>query len=156
MKKIILAILIAVSPMIAKDDSGKQNPFFNVKSNEGSSFLLDSLPHFMGMYMKHGGMHKIKPTDEQEIVLEKQFSKMVKIIMPAREKIRKIENEIVSKVVFEGKSEKEMIPQLLEVADLKKKLTNLQIECLNVFKKTLTKEQYQVMIDMSIKHSKER
>lgn len=155
MKKIVLAILIALSPMIAKD-SGEQNPFFNVKSNEGGSFLLDSLPHFMGMYMKHGGMHKIKPTDEQEIVLEKQFSKMVKIIMPAREKIRKIENEIVSKVVFDGATEKELASQLAEVANMKKKLTDLQIECLNVFKKTLTKEQYQMMIDMAIKHAKER
>jgi len=156
MKKIILAILIALSPMIAKDSTGKQNPFFNVKNSDGGSFLLDSLPHFMGMYMKHGGMHKIKPSEEQEVVLEKQFEKMVKVIIPSREKIRKIENEIVFKVVFEGAGEKELIPQLSEVADLKKKLTNIQIECLNIFKKTLTKEQYQVMIDMAIKHSKER
>lgn len=156
MKKIILAILIAWSPIIADENATEQNPFFNIKSNEGSAFLLDSMPHFMGMYMKHGGMHKIKPTDEQEIILEKLFSKMVKVIIPSKEKIREIENEIVSKVIFEGKSKKEMLPLLLEVSDLKNKLTNLQIECLNIFKKTLTKEQYQMMIDMAIKHSKER
>jgi len=156
MKKIILAILIALSPMIAKDSAGKQNPFFNVKNSDGGSFLLDSLPHFMGIYMKDGGMYKIKLNTEQEDILEKQFEKMVKDIMPLREKIRKIEDEIVFKVVFEGASQKELITRLSEVADLKKKLTNIQIECLNIFKKTLTKEQYQTMIDMAIKHSKER
>lgn len=156
MKKIVLAILIALSPIIAQESSEKQNPFFNVKESNGGSFLLDSLPHFMGMYMKHGGMQKINLTDKQEIVIEKQFAKMVKVIMPSREKIKKIENEIVLKVVHHGAKEKELEAQLLDVANLKMKLTNIQIECLNIFRDTLTKEQYQVMIDMAIKHSKER
>lgn len=120
MKKIILAILIALSPMMAKDYIEKQNPFFNVKSSEGAMFLLDSMPHFMGMYMKHGAMHKIKPNEKQEIALEKQFSKIVKIIIPIREKIRKIENEIVLKVVFDGAGKQELVSQLSQVADLKK------------------------------------
>ncbi|MEA3330472.1 MAG: hypothetical protein U9Q29_02115, partial [Campylobacterota bacterium] len=70
--------------------------------------------------MKHGAMHKIKPNEKQEIALEKQFSKIVKIIIPIREKIRKIENEIVLKVVFDGAGKQELVSQLSQVADLKK------------------------------------
>ena len=155
MKRIILAILIAWTPIMAKESSGIQNPFFQLKEGNREAFLLDSMPHFMGMYMKHGGMHKIKPTESQEIVLEKQFGHMVKIIMSTKEKIGQIENEIVSKVIFDGKTETDMASKLDEISKLKRELTNLQIECLNVFKKTLTKEQYQMMIDMAIEHAKE-
>ncbi len=153
MKKIILAVLITLSPMLAKDDVKIKNPFS--QGRMGSPFLFGSLPHFMGMYMKRGGMHKIETTDEQAAPIEKQFKKMMKTLKPRRDKLRKLENEIVSKIVFEGKTKEELSTQISEAIKLKTEMTNIQIECLNVFKKALTQKQYQVMIDMSIKHSKE-
>lgn len=157
MKKIVLAVLIALSPMIAKDEVKVENPFLHEDHFPGGYFLMsDSLPHFMGMYMKRGGMHKVKPTKEQEEVLEKQFAKMVKIIMKTATEIKGLETMLTLKVVDEGKTAKDMSEVLDQITQKRKDLTILQIECLNVFKNILNKEQYKMIKELAISESKKR
>ena len=157
MKKIILAVLITVSTIVAKDEVKVENPFLHEDHFPGGYFLMsDALPHFMGVYMKHGGMHKVKPTKEQEEVLEKQFEKMVKIIMKTAKEIKGLETILTLKVVDEGKTAKDMSEALDQITQKRKDLTILQIECLNIFKKTLNKEQYQMIKELAISESKKR
>ncbi len=157
MKKIVLAVLIALSPMVAKEEIKMENPFLHEDHFPGGYFLMsDSLPHFMGVYMKRGGMHKVKPSKEQEEVIEKQFEKMVKIIMKTAAEIKELETTLTLEVINEGKNAKDVSEVLDKITNKRKDLTILQIECLNVFKKTLTKDQYQLMKDLAIQESKKR
>lgn len=157
MKKIILAVLLTITPMIAKESNNVENPFLHDDHFPGGYFVMpDSLPHFMGVYMKHGGMHKVEPNAKQEEIIEKQFEKMVKIIMKTATEIKKLETSIVSQVVNEGKTAIDVKDALDKVTNMRKDLTILQIECLNVFRETLTKEQYALMIKLAIEASKNR
>ncbi len=158
MKKIVLAILITLSPMIAKDEVKQvENPFLNNDHFPGGYFLMaDSLPHFMGVYMKHGGMQKIKPTPEQEEVIEKLFERMVQTIMKSANETKVLETKLVLAVVNNGKNAKDVHDSLDKIAKNRRDLTVLQIECLNTFKKTLTKEQYELMKKLAVELSKSR
>ncbi len=148
MKKIVLAMVIALSPVIAEADA--HNPFLHNEHFPDGYFLMpDSFPHFMGIYMKHGGMQKLNPTKEQKLVIEKQFVKIVPIIMKTATEIKTLETMIVSQVINDGKTAKDVSDALDKVANKRRELADLQIECLNVFKKTLTEEQYQLMIKLA-------
>ena len=156
-KKILLIALLIFTSVSAKEAINNTNPFLHDDHFPGGYFLMaDALPHFMGVYMKHGGMHKIKPTKEQEEVLEKQFDKMVKIIMSTATQIKELETKLVSNVVNNGKTAEDVSDTLDKIGMMRKDLTILQIECLNIFKKTLSKEQYRMMTDLAIEESKKR
>lgn len=156
MRNLFLLLVIFLTSSIVLADDQQENPFLKQDHFPGGYFLMpDSLPHFMGIYMKEGGMHKINPTDEQEEIIEKQFKHMVSIIMPTAKKIKAIEAKITHQVVFEGKSKQDMSAELKEVVDLRLKLSELQIECLNIFKKTLKPEQYKQMIELAKKSTHE-
>lgn len=157
MRKIVLVILVALAPLMAKENTVAENPFLHDDHFPGGYFLMaDSLPHFMGVYMKHGGMKKVKPTPEQEAVIEKQFEKMVKIIMKSANETKALETQLVLSVVNEGKNSKDVSDTLDKIEKNRKDLTILQIECLNTFKKTLSKEQYELMQKLAIEHIKSR
>jgi len=157
MKSTVLAILIILSPIMAKDNTSTENPFLHDDNFPGGYFMMDdSLPHFMGTYMKHGGMQKIKPNEKQEEIIEKQFEKMVKIIMKTAIETRELESIVTAKVVHEGKNSKDLSETLDKISKNRKDLTILQIECINIFKETLTKEQYGLMQKLILEHSKTR
>jgi len=157
MKKIILLFCLVVLPMSAAQKASEENPFLHDDHFPGGYFLMpDSMPHFMGIYMKEGGMQKIKPSTEQEKVIEKQFEKMVKIIMSTATKIKSMETVLTLDIVHKGKTAKELSAQIDEVAKLRKELTILQIECINLFKETLTKEQYKQMLELALTQDKKR
>ena len=152
MKKIILAIFIALSPMIAQEDL--ENPFLgNDNFPMGYSLLADSMPNFMHLYMKGGGMHKLELTQEQEEAIEKVFSTRPPKVMKAAQEIQNLETQLVLKVVDEGKKAEDVKKLLDQIAQKRKEMTMLKIGCLNIFKETLTKEQYKILRDMAIEEA---
>ena len=149
MKKIILAIFIALSPMIAQEDL--ENPFLGDDNFPmGYSLLADSMPNFMHLYMKGGGMHKLDLTEEQEAAIEKVFSTRPPKVMKAALEIKNLETKLVLKVIDEGKKAEDVKELLDQIAQKRKEMTMLQIGCLNIFKETLTKEQYKILREMAI------
>jgi len=149
LKKIILAIFIALSPMIAQEDL--ENPFLGDDNFPmGYSLLADSMPNFMHLYMKGGGMHKLDLTSEQEAAIEKVFSTRPPKVMKAAQEIKNLETKLVLKVIDEGKKAEDVKELLDQIAQKRKEMTMLQIGCLNIFKETLTKEQYKILREMAI------
>lgn len=74
MFKSAISLLVLLVPFLTFAEEQIKNPFMQQDHFPGGYFLMpDSLPHFMGIYMKEGGMRKIEPTEEQEIAIEKRF-----------------------------------------------------------------------------------
>jgi len=154
MKKIILATLLALSPMIAQEDL--ENPFLgNDNFPMGYSMLADSMPNFMHLYMKDGGMHKLELSQSQETAIEEVFATRPPQVMKKAYEIQNLETQLVLKVVDEGKKAEDVKEILEQIAQKRKEMTMMQIECLNVFKETLTKEQYKVLRDMAIEKAED-
>lgn len=152
MKKIILLVLVIFSSLVAKDNKVQDNPFLNADTKIfGQYFLMHySLPNFMGFYMRHGGSRLIELSDKQQSALEDKFVSMAKFIPKTVSELKELETKLVLEVINEGKGTKDVSETLNKIIDLKKKLTLLKIESLNLFKTTLTKEQYEKMIELSI------
>jgi Spy/CpxP family protein refolding chaperone len=150
-----LCIIVILNTIIcfsnAKSENIPENPFLHDDNFPAGYFLLpDALPHFMGVYLKQGGMQKIEPTEEQRAIIQEKFTSMVSYIMPTATKVRELEAGVCHAVVYEGKTAAELKPQLDEIAELRRELTERQIDCLIFFKKTLTPEQYNTIIDLAI------
>lgn len=156
MKKIMLIALLTLSPMIAKDEVKMENPFLHGDNfPRGYALTAHAMPNFMHLYMKDGGMFKIEDlTDEQEDAIEKIFSKMPRKIMKLAKEVKALETSMVLEVIDNGKEAKDVSEILEQIAQKKKNITVLKIECLSVFKKTLTPKQYKVLRDMAIEMAK--
>ena len=156
MKKILLITLLTLSPMMAKDEVKVENPFLHGDNFPKGYFLTsDSMPHFMHIYMKQGGSFKIEDlTEKQEEIIEKQFAGTPPRVMKLAKEIKALETKLVLAVINDGKNVKDVTESLDKIADKRKELTILKIECLNMFKKTLTKVQYKVLVDLAIAEAK--
>lgn len=156
MKKIVLIALLILTPMIAKDEVKLENPFLHGDNFPKGYFLTsDSMPHFMHLYMKQGGSINIDDlTQKQEEVIEKKFSQTPPKVMKLAKEIKALETKLVLAVINDGKNAKDLSDSLDKIADKRKELTVLKIGCLNMFKETLTKQQYKVLVDMAIEEAK--
>lgn len=134
-------MLITLSHLSAAE--ALENPFLgNDNFPMGYSLLSNSMPNFMHLYMKGGAMHKFNLTQAQEEAIEKVFATRPQKVMKLAREIKQLETKVVLAVVDDGKGAKEVEPLIDQIAAKRKKMVLLQIECLGVFKKTLTKEQY--------------
>ena len=152
-KSLYIIVLLGTIVCLSKAESENvpENPFLHDDNFPAGYFLLpDALPHFMGVYLKQGGMQEIEPTEKQRTIIQEKFTSMVSYIMPTATKIRELETSVCHAVVYEGKTAADLKPQLDEIAELRRELTERQIDCLNFFKKTLTPEQYTIIVDMAI------
>jgi len=157
MKNILLIASLTLTPMIAKDELNMENPFLHGDNfPRGYSLTAHAMPNFMHIYMKDGGMFKIEGlTDKQEDAIEVTFSKMPRKIMKLAKEVKALETNMVLEVIDQGKEAKDVSKALEEIAQKKKAITVLKIECLSVFKKTLTPKQYKVLRDMAIDMAKQ-
>jgi len=154
MKRIILVILMTLTPMMAQEEP--DNPFLGDDNFPmGYSLLADSMPNFMHIYMKGGGMHKLDLTQAQEEAIEEVFATRPRKVMKAAREIKKLETKLVLQVIDEGKNAKDVKALLDQIAQKRKEMTVMQIGCLSIFKKTLTKEQYQVLRKMAIEEAED-
>lgn len=154
---LLLSLLIALPLMGSEDNVPLENPFLHDDNFPAGYFLIpDAMPHFMGIYMKKGGMHKIEPTEEQETILEDKFASMVKFIMATAKEIKTLETTVTHAVVYEGKTAEELSESIDKIVALRHELTLLQIECLNLYKATLTPEQYAMIIDLAISEAQKK
>ena len=143
-------MLLGITLLTAQEDL--ENPFLgNDNFPMGYSLMADSMPNFMHIYMKGGGMHKLNLSPKQEEAIEKVFATRPSQMMKAAAEIEKLETKLVLKVVDEGKNAKEVKILLDEIALKRKEMTVLKISCVNIFKETLTEEQYKSLRDMAIK-----
>lgn len=149
MKNIILIILLTLTSAIGKEEL--ENPFLgNDNFPMGYSLVFNSMPNFMHIYMKGGGMHKLNLTQEQEEAIEEVFATRPRKVMKAASEIKNLETKLALQIVDEGKSAEDVKELLEKIAQKRKEMTILQIGCISVFKNTLTKEQYQVLREMAI------
>lgn len=153
MKKQILGILLLLTSLIGEE---LENPFLgNDNFPRGYSLVANSMPNFMHLYMKDGGMHKLTLTSKQEEAIEEVFSNKPKKMMKAAREIKELETKLVLKVVDGGKEAKD-VKELLElIAQKRKEMTVEQIACLHIFKEVLTQKQYQVLREMAIEKAED-
>ena len=131
-----------------------ENPFLGDDNFPmGYSLLADSMPNFMHIYMKGGGMHKVSLTQAQEEAIEEVFATRPREVMKTAREIKVLETKLVLQVIDEGKSAQDVKALLDQIAEKRKEMTILQIGCLSVFKKTLSKEQYQILRKMAIEEA---
>ena len=154
MKKIILSILLTITALVAQEDL--ENPFLgNDNFPMGYSLVYNSMPNFMHIYMKGGGMHKLNLTPKQEEAIEEVFASRPKKVMKSAQEIKSLETKLALEVVDAGKSAEDVKELLDAIAQKRKELAILQIGCLRIFQETLTKEQYKVLRDMAIEEAEE-
>ena len=154
MKKIILSILLISTVVIGQEDL--ENPFLgNDNFPMGYSLVSNSMPNFMHIYMKGGGMHKLNLTQKQEEAIEEVFATRPPKVMKAAMEIKKLETKLALEVVDGGKTAKEVKELLDVIAQKRKEMAILQIGCMQVFQKTLTKEQYNILRDMAIEEAED-
>ena len=146
MKAIILATLLSLSPLLAKDEV-KVNPYLHGDNFPKGYFLTsDSMPHFMHIYMKQGGSLDIEDlTEKQEEIIETKFAQIPPKVMKLAKEIKALETEVVLAVIENGDDAKALDEKLDAIAAKRKEMTVLKIECLNMFKKTLTPKQFNVL-----------
>ena len=143
-------VFFLLVPFYASAESQTENPFLRKDHFPGGYFLVpDSLPHFMGLYMKEGGMYKIDPSVEQEEAIEGLFNRMTAQIMATAKEIKSVETKMMNLVVYEGKSAQELVTELDKISRQRRELTELQIECINIFRKTLSRQQYDKIIELA-------
>lgn len=150
MPKSILAVLFVLTPLLASAEAQTGNPFLKNDAFPSAYFLIpNAMPHFMGVYLKGGGMQKIDPSEEQRALIEGRHKEMVSVIMPTATEIKEIEARIAHQVIYEGKTVQDLQAELDQVANLRRKLTDLQIECLVFFKEVLTPVQYEQIVELA-------
>ena len=153
MKKIIFIGLLILSRVSGEE--ALANPFLgNDNFPMGYSLLSSSMPNFMHLYMKGGAMHKLNLTQAQEEAIEEIFATRPRKVMKTAREIKKLETKVVLAVVDGGKGAKDVEALLNQIAEKRKKMVLLQIECLGIFKKTLTKEQYEELRELAIEEAK--
>lgn len=131
-----------------------ENPFLgNDNFPMGYSLLSSSMPNFMHLYMKGGAMFKLDLTQTQEEAIEEIFATRPRKVMKTAREIKKLETKVVLAVVDGGKGAKEVEALLDQIAQKRKEMVLLQIECLGIFKKTLTKEQYEKIRALAIEEA---
>lgn len=131
-----------------------ENPFLgNDNFPMGYSLLSSSMPNFMHLYMKGGAMHKLDLTQVQEEAIEEIFATRPRKVMKTAREIKKLETKVVLAVVDGGKGAKDVEALLDQIAEKRKEMVLLQIECLGIFKKTLTKEQYEKIRALAIEEA---
>lgn len=152
MKKLLIAILLVAIPVLGHQSGGSydKNPFLkNDMFPGGYSLLPMRLPPLSGMYMSKGGEEKLNTTKKQHKVLEKRFLFMYENFQKVANEIRDLETEVMEQVVYQGFSYEELKEELDLISSKKRFLTQIQIECINIFKKTLTKQQYKKILTMT-------
>ena len=154
MKKIILVLCSIFNLSAAQEEL--ENPFLgNDNFPMGYSLVYNSMPNFMHLYMKDGGMHKLTLTPKQEEAIEEVFGKRPRQIMKAALEIKALEAKLAVEVVDNGKNADDVSDLLDSIAQKRKEMVILQIGCLSVFQKVLTKEQYNVLRDMAIEKAED-
>ena len=149
MKKIILSIILTFTVLVGQEDL--ENPFLgNDNFPMGYSLVSNSMPNFMHIYMKGGGMHKLNLTSKQEKAIEDVFATRPPKVMKAAMEIKHLETKLALEVVDGGKSAQDVKNLLDAIAQKRKEMAILQIGCMQVFQKTLTKEQYNILRNMAI------
>lgn len=152
MKSLLIVLLITIVPVLAHQsgDNYNKNPFLkNDMFPGGYSLLPMRLPSLSGIYMSKGGKEKLNTTDKQNKILEERFSIMYENFQKIANEIRDLETELMEQVVYQGFTYEELKEELDQIASKKRFLTKIQIECINIFKKTLNKQQYKKILKMA-------
>jgi len=154
MKNLLLTILLTLTPLMAHKSATlkayKDNPFLKKDNFPGGySLLPNSLPPLVGIYMMGQGQQKLQTTQKQHKVFEDRFNFMFKEFHKIAKEIRTLETQVMEKVVYQGLTTKQVKKQLDEIASKKRYLTQLQLECINIFKNTLSKQQYDQILKIT-------
>ena len=104
----------------------------------------EHLPHLL----HH--VNKLKPelnlTAEQEAVIRQLATEMPPKMLADFTRAQALEKDIAREVVTSGKTAEALAGKLDELQGIKRKLTDMQIGALNTMRKTLSSEQYQLLL----------
>lgn len=161
MKKIIFMTFLALLPLFASQkilkEQYKENPFLkNDDFPGGYSLSPYSMPRLIGIYMMKDGQKVLNTTSEQHKYFEKRFKTMFNSFFKTAKQIRKLETQMMKKVVYEGADEIDVKNLLELIKEKRTKLTIMQINCANSFKKNLSKEKYTQILKMTEKAIKDK
>ncbi|MGD9888637.1 MAG: hypothetical protein AB7S56_05145 [Halothiobacillaceae bacterium] len=104
----------------------------------------EHLPHLLHNVNKIKS--ELKLTTEQEKVIHQLATEMPPKMLADFKRAQALEKDIAREVVTAGKTAEDMAGKLDELQGIKRKLTDLQISALNTMRKTLSSEQYQLLL----------
>lgn len=113
-------------------------------------FLINrNLPTLMMVVKKNQDNSELALTPEQKEQLEAHSDSMSKRGKPLAKKIKELEIELVNHVMDDGNTKEEVAPLLTQISDMRRQMTELQIDCINFHKKVLDDNQYQVLLKLA-------
>ena len=104
----------------------------------------DHLPHLLHHVNKLKSELNLSP--EQEAAIHQLATDMPPKMQAGFTRARALEKEIAREAVASGKSAEELAGKLDELQGIKRKLTDMQIAALNTMRKTLSSEQYALLL----------
>lgn len=155
MNKVFLMTLLTFSTLFAQN-TAETNPYLHGDHFPKGYFLIPhAMPHFMHIYMKQGGSLDLENlTEAQEEIIENKFDKTPPQVMKLAREIKALESQVIFSVVEEGKDAKALDDILNSIASKRKAMTVLKIECLNMFKSTLTAKQFNTLKALAQKEAR--
>lgn len=127
-----------------------KNPFCKEETFPKDYFLIHSnLPHFMKIFRMYKDDKTLNFTKEQIRTLSAVQDDVVATAVPLAHDIRAKELEVVNLCVFEGKNSRDLKALLEEIAQLRVKMSQKHVDCINSFYKTLSKEQYEALLNIA-------
>lgn len=150
MKKVFFITLFTLNMLLAQN-TVETNPYLHDDYFPKGYFLIPhAMPHFMHIYMKEGGSLELENlTEAQEEIIETKFDKTPPKVMKLAKEIKALETKVIFAVIEEGKDAKALDELLNSIASKRKEMTVLKIECLNMFKSTLTPKQFNTLKDLA-------
>lgn len=144
---IVLLLTTSLAALADTKSVDSENPFLR-KHHFPIAYLLlpDSLPLLRMAYLKKGGRDSVGLTDKQKTLIDEKLGGLMEKAVEAAHEAQKLETDVMRDVVFDGKSGDDVTAKLEKIAKLRLEFTKIQISCLNFFKKTLDKAQYEKML----------
>ena len=112
---------------------------------------LVNLPILMRAVFKNKDNPTLNLSKKQKIEIINHKTNVMDAIMPIMKKSHKLSKQLKDGLLNDKLSQKQLVELSNKIADLKKQVLNMKITCIQFIKKTLTKEQFQILISIDKK-----
>ncbi|MFA6759933.1 MAG: hypothetical protein WCR69_02670 [Sulfuricurvum sp.] len=133
--------------------AGRAGAFTTKESFPKDYFLIPkNLPFLVGLTLYDPNSSELGLSQKQIDAILKVRKNLMDRSTPIALKVKELELEIMNKMVFEKDKAKarDLYPLVDEVAKLRVELTHIHLECIESVRDTLTKEQFEELLDYGV------
>ncbi len=139
-----------------KQVAGEKSPYYRAKKEvfPKDYFLVSqNLPFMVGVILFNPNADKLNLSKEQLAKFKMMKKTIVPKSMKLAKKVKMMELNLAKEILEEGKTPKELYPQVDEIAKLKADLTKAHLNCIHQVQSILSKEQFKTLLEL-IKNKK--